>query len=204
MKITAFTLGFVLLFLCASVLAAEKSEPRLLLENEMDEVLGILNKPEFKNKEKSKALMQEVKVKLYALCDFKEFSARAIGGSWRTFTPEQQDKFIAAFGELIYATYRNKLLDYNGQKFTFKNELFSTKGDKVEIKTTFPLNEKTEAPINFRMLKKPEGWKIYDIIIEEVSMIQNYSNQFKEILRDSTPDKLIADLQKKAQEAVDK
>jgi phospholipid transport system substrate-binding protein len=204
MKITAFTLGFILLFLCTSVLAAEKSEPRLLLENRMDEVLSILNKPEFKNKEKNKALMQEVKQKLYALCDFKEFSARAIGGSWRTFTPEQQNNFIEAFGELIYATYRNKLLDYNGQKFTFENELFSTKGDKVEIKTTFPLNEKTEAPVNFRMLKKPEGWKVYDIIIEEVSMIQNYSNQFKEILRDTGPDKLIADLRKKAQEAVDK
>ncbi|MDR1241667.1 MAG: ABC transporter substrate-binding protein [Deltaproteobacteria bacterium] len=203
MKNAIYALCLLPLLMCASVYAAEKSEAYLLLDSKMDEVIAILNQPDFKNNQKNKALMQEVKDKIYSLCDFKEFSARSIGGAWRTFTPEQQDKLVEAFGELIYATYRNKLLDYNGQHFTFKKEIVSAKGDKVEIQTTFPLDN-TAAAVNFRMLKKPEGWKIYDIIIEEVSMIQSYSNQFKEILKDGTPDKLIGDLQRQAREAMAK
>jgi phospholipid transport system substrate-binding protein len=203
MKNALYALCLLTLFVCAPISAAEKSEAYLLLDSKMDEVIALLSLPDFKNNQKNQVLMQEVKDKIYSLCDFREFSARSIGGAWRTFTPEQQTRFIEAFGELIYATYRNKLLDYNGQHFSFKREIFSAKGDKVEIQTTFPFNN-TAAPVNFRMLKKPEGWKIYDIIIEEVSMIQNYSNQFKEILKDGTPDKLIADLQQKVREAAEK
>jgi phospholipid transport system substrate-binding protein len=189
-----------LLLLCSSAFAAEKSEPRLILENTMNQVIVILNQPEFKNAKTNQALLQEVKDKLYAIFDFKEFSARAVGGAWRTFTPEQQENFVEAFGQLLYATYRNNLLEYNGQKFIFKSENFSAKGDKIEILTTVYPVKNNEAPVNFRMLQKPEGWKIYDIIIENVSMIQNYSNQFKEILKTGTPAELIAAIQKQANE----
>jgi phospholipid transport system substrate-binding protein len=203
MKALTYSSALALILFCTAAFAVDKSDPLLLLETKMDEVLLVLNEPDFKNKQKNQAFMLEIKDKIYSLCDFQEFSARAVGGAWRTFTPEQKEKFIAAFGELIYTAYHNKLLDYNGQRFTFKKEIFNSAKNKVEVQTTFPF-EKADAQVNFRMLKKPEGWKVYDIIVEEVSMIQNYSTQFREILKTGDADKLISVLQKQNKEISEK
>ena len=179
--------------------AADKSEARVTLETTLDEVLAILGNPDFKNPAKNAPLMQAVKDKIYAICDFQEFSARTVGGRWRSFTPEQQKNFIDAFAELLFETYNSKLLAYDGQQFNFLGETASSKGDKVEIQTTIPYDGK-EAPVNYRLIKKDAGWKIYDMIIENVGLVQNYRNQFQDILSKQTPEQLIATIRDKARE----
>jgi phospholipid transport system substrate-binding protein len=204
MKTVIYSFALALLLFCAAAFAAETGGPLLLMEDKMNEVLLIVNNPDFKNKEKNPPLMLEIKDKIYSLCDFDELSNRSVGGAWRAFTPEQKTKFIDAFKEMIYSTYHNKLLDYEGQKFTFKKELFNSAKNKAEVLATFPL-EKTDAQVKFRLLKKPEGWKVYDIILDDqFSLVQHYSTQFKEILKNGDVDKLISDLQKQSLELAEK
>ncbi|MDR2892278.1 MAG: ABC transporter substrate-binding protein [Deltaproteobacteria bacterium] len=183
--------------------ATEKSAARLTLEKSLDEVIAILESPDFKNPAKNAPLMQAVKDKIYGICDFQEFSARTIGGRWRAFTPEQQQAFTEAFAELLFETYNSKLLAYDGQQFNFLGETVSSKGDKVEIRTTIPYDGK-EAAVNYRMIQKDSGWKIYDMIIENIGMVQNYRNQFQDILSTKTPEDLIASIRDKAKETREK
>ena len=204
MRLIIPTFLLLLFALCAPVMAAgEKSEARQTLEAKLDEVFAILDKPEFKDPAKRAPLMQEVKDKIYSICDFQEFSARTVGGRWRSFTPQQQHDFEDAFGELLFETYNSKLLSYEGQRFKFIQEIVGSKGDKVEIQTTLPYDGK-EAPVNYRMIKKPEGWKVYDMIIENVGLVQNYRNQFQDILNKQTPEQLIQTIRDKAKETRDK
>ncbi|MDL2306505.1 ABC transporter substrate-binding protein [Desulfovibrio sp. OttesenSCG-928-C06] len=194
----------LLAIFCAPAMAAEqKSEARQTLEAALDDVFAILDKPEFKDSSKNQPLMQQVKDKIYAVCDFREFSARTVGGRWRSFTPQQQQDFVDAFGELLFETYNSKLMAYDGQRFKFVNEIMGSKGDKVEIQTTLPYEGK-EAPVNYRMIKKAGGWKIYDMIIENVGLVQNYRNQFQDILSKQEPEELIATIRTKAKETKDK
>jgi phospholipid transport system substrate-binding protein len=197
MKTAICSSALALLLFCSAAFAAEADGPLQLMESKMNEVLLIVNNPDFKDKQQNPPLMLEIKDKIYTVCDFEELSHRAVGGAWRAFTPEQKSKFIDAFKELVYTTYHNKLLDYHGQRFTFKREQFNSAKTKAEVVATFPL-EKNDAQVNFRMLKKPDGWKIYDIIIEDLqfSLVQHYSTQFKEILKNGNADSLISALQK--------
>lgn len=203
-KQTITILFLTLALFCLPAAAAEKSDVRAALETVLDEVLAILAKPEFKDKSKNQPLMDQVKDKIYSICDFEEFSARTVGGRWRSFSPEEKKNFIDAFGELLFETYNGKLLEYNGQKINFVGEITGSKGDKVEIQTTIPYQGK-EAPVNYRMIKKGgNDWKIYDMIIENVGLVQNYRNQFQDILSKQSPDQLIQTIRDKAKETREK
>lgn len=203
-KISAFIL-FVLMaaFSTQAAFAAEpKSDASRELFATIDNVLDILKKPEFKDKATRDALLDQIETEVRKTFDFNEFCARTVGGHWKNFSEAQKKSFEDAFADLLYYTYVGSLEQYSGEKFIFVNEASNTKGDKVEIQTYFP-HKGQNYPVNYRMLKKPEGWKVYDLIIENVSLVQNYRNQFQDILNKQGPDQLITVVQQKAKEKKD-
>ncbi|MDL2313466.1 ABC transporter substrate-binding protein [Desulfovibrio sp. OttesenSCG-928-C14] len=191
-------LALLLALFSQSALAAQKSEARATLEAALDDILVILSKPEFKSQPQDGPLYNELKDKIFGICDFEEFSARSMGARWRSFNDKQKSDFMDAYGDLIYQTYSGKLASYEGQKFNFIREVSSTKGDKVEIYTTIPYDGQ-QAAVNYRMIKKPAGWKVYNLVIENMDLINNYFNQFQKLGKLS-PEQLIADTWKKANE----
>lgn len=191
----------ILILFCAPASAADKSPARQALENTLDQVVAVLDKPDFKNPTKNAPLMQEVKERIYAICDFQEFSMRTLGARWRGFTPDQQNRFVEAFGNLLFETYKSKLLEYNGQKIDFISEIPFENSNRLVIRTAIPDGDK-QIPVDYRMIEKNGAWKVYDMIIENnISLVQNYRGQFQEILTKNTPDYLIELISKKAAEA---
>ena len=138
-----------------------------------------------------------------AFFDFDEFSTRTVGPSWRKFTPEQKEGFKTAFTDLLRNTYIDTLDEYDGQKIRFTGEVVANNGKRVEVQMEF-LTSKQAHPVAFRMLEKNGRWVVYDVLIEGISMIKNYRDQFRDILAKGDPQTLIERVQAKALEQKEK
>ena len=178
---------------------AAPSEARQVLERTINEVLVELQKPDLKNPATRSAVLGRVERIIERLFSFEELAARTVGPHWSKFTPDQQTRFIGVFTTLLRETYLEKLDGYNGETVSYLGETSSTSGDKAEIKTSVNIKGKP-VPVAYRLLKKSQ-WEVYDVIIEGVSMVQNYRSQFQQLMRAGEAEKLIEQVRVKAEEA---
>ncbi len=195
--------SFLALFVFATASPAQALTARETAEQEAQKILAMLNDPGFKKPATRPAVKQKIEKEVIALFDFEEFSTRTVGQHWKKFTPQQKADFKTAFTDLIRNTYIDTLDEYNGQKVEFTGERSSNNGTRVEVQMNFVSGQQVY-PVAFRMLEKNKSWVVYDVIIEGISMIKNYRDQFREILAKNSPDELIRRVQQKAVEQKNK
>jgi phospholipid transport system substrate-binding protein len=109
---------------------------------------------------------------------------------------EQQKEFVQLFTELLQSVYADRLLAYSDQKVVFEKELMLKKG-RAEVQSYILNTDGNKIPLYYRLTDKSGSWKVYDIIIEGVSMVKNYRTQFRQILAKDSPDKLLEILRDK-------
>jgi len=189
----------LLVFTLAAVPAMAAQSATDAIRQTVNEVLNIIKKPEMDDPAQKPALLQQVEERIKTIFDFTEFSARTVGPKWREFTPDQKAKFEEAFASLLRATYIEKLDGYDGEQVDFTGEVSSTKGDKAEVQSSIRMKDKS-IPVAYRLLTKNGEWKVYDVRIENVSLIENYRGQFKDILLRGSADDLIKKVEEKALE----
>lgn len=192
-----FTAAFLVVFMASSALATKTATETI--QRTLDEVLTIIKDPKMHSPATRGPLLQQVEEKIKTIFDFTEFSAKTVGPQWRSFTQDQKDRFIEAFSALLRATYIEKVDGYDGEQVKFLGEIQSTKGDKVEVQSSILMKDK-EVPVSYRLLDKNGEWKVYDVRIEKVSLIENYRGQFKEILMKGHAEELIKKVEDKAVE----
>ncbi len=112
--------------------------------------------------------------------DFREMSKRVLGKTWRQIDDQEKDHFTALMTKLLENVYIGKLEGYSGQTIEFVGEI--VKGDRAQV-TTLIENDDVKIPVHYIMNKTDSGWMVYDINIEGVSLVRNYQEQFKSILR---------------------
>lgn len=193
----AATAVLMLMLMAAPVRA--KQTPTDTIRQTVNEILDIVKNPEIHDPAKRPALLKAIEDKVTTIFDFTEFSARTVGPKWRQFTDDQKKRFVDAFSSLLRATYIEKVDGYDGEQVNYIGEISNAKGDKAEVQTTLRMKEK-EVPVSYRLLDKDGVWKIYDVRIEKVSLIENYRGQFKEILLKGDPEELIGKVEAKAEE----
>jgi len=110
--------------------------------------------------------------------------------------PEQQKEFVQLFKELLQGVYADRLLAYSDQKIIFGKETTLKKG-RAEVQSFLQTSDGKKIPLFYRLTDKSGSWKVYDVIIEGVSMVKNYRTQFRKILAKDSPDKLIQILRDK-------
>ena len=123
-----------------------------------------------------------------------------MGRNWPTFSNAQKERFDKAFANLLLITYLDKVQGYNGEKINYAGEILSSKGDRAEIQTIVTLSDGKPVPVSYRMLLKNGKWVVYDVLIENVSLIKNYRSQFQDVLNRGTPDQLIEKVEARARE----
>ena len=183
----------------ATAAAAAESEARQALEQKVGNVLHILDTADLTSPEARLAALNTGQAEIIGLFDFKELSARTVGPSWNSFSEDQKNRFTDAFTTLLRTTYAEKLEGYDGGTVTYTGETMNTKGDRIEIRTRVVLKNSTVG-VDYRMAKKSAGWLVYDVIVEGVSLVQNYRSQFQDLLVKNDAEYLIAQVQKKARE----
>ena len=203
MRIKVFLLALLFCFVTSVSAHAAEMTARQTAEAGADRILALLNDPAFKTPEGKPVIRKKIEDEVLNLFDFEEFSTRTVGPTWRKFTPEQKQQFKDAFTELLRNTSIDTLDEYNGQKIRFTGEISGGNGKRVEIQMEFLADQKVY-PVAFRMLEKNNRWVVYDVLIEGISMIKNYRDQFRDILSKNSPQELIDRVKAKAEEQKNK
>ncbi|MDD3249168.1 MAG: ABC transporter substrate-binding protein [Smithellaceae bacterium] len=186
---------------CALVLTllvsipAYAGAPMSAVENTVNRVLDVLRDPKLKGPAAKPAKTEKLRVIYKDMFDEMEFSRRTLTRNWNKFTPEQRKEFVDLFEQVLEKTYLDRILEYSNEKIIFYRETMVAE-DKAEIQSKIVTSSK-EVPIYYRMILKNGQWKVYDVVVENVSLVQNYRTQFSEILAGSTPEQLLEILRKK-------
>lgn len=173
---------------------------RQALETSISRILASIKNPDYVNPTTRGPLRQQIEDEVLHIFDFGEFSSRTVGPRWRTFSPDQQRRFSDAFAELLINTYLNKIDGYNGEQVLYTGETVSPEGRRVEVQTLITMKDGKKVPVAYRMLPKRGSWFVYDVLIENLSLVKNYRTQFQDILNSASPDQLIARIRAKTQE----
>jgi phospholipid transport system substrate-binding protein len=165
------------------------------VETGVNEVIGTLSDPAFKAKAKDEQVAQIGGI-IDTIFDFEELSKRTLGRSWKKMSAEQQKEFVPLFRQLLQGVYADRLLAYSDQKVIFDKETMLKKG-RAEVQSYLQTSDGKKIPLFYRLTDKSGSWKVYDVIIEGVSMVKNYRTQFRQILTKDSPEKLLEILRDK-------
>jgi phospholipid transport system substrate-binding protein len=188
-----FALGFVAF---TSVAFAEVS-PDALVKTTAEDVLTIIKNDkdiQAGNQTKIFALAEE---KILPNFNFDRVSRIVLGKNWNSATKEQQDAFQKEFKTLLIRTYASALSKYKNQTIDYKPLRAQPSDTEVSVKTQ--INQPGGQPIevDYSLAKETDGWKVFDIVIEGVSLVTNYRGQFNNEIRQSGMDGLIQKLVEK-------
>ncbi len=184
---------------CAAPSATAGAEAKKALETRVANIFTILQNPGFADKQSRPKYRMQIEDEVAKIFDFTEFSSRTVGPRWQQFTPEQQKRFSDAFAALLKATYLDRVDGYNGEQVNYVGETVSSKGDRVEVRTTLRMRGDRVIPVSYRMLPKGGTWVVYDVVIENISLVMNYRTQFQELLLKGSPEDLTVRILEKAQ-----
>jgi phospholipid transport system substrate-binding protein len=140
----------------------------------------------------------EIKKMAATLLDYDELAQKSLTGHWDKLTPAQRTEFVATLRELIERNYVRQLrtnLDYQVQyKGEEAEENQATVTTVVKVKSA---GKSTDAEIIYKMKKDPDGWRVWDVITDEVSLVKNYRTQFNKIITEQSYDALIKKMKSK-------
>src|SRR5438552_9517058 len=162
----------------------------------VDEVIRILEDPEWKKPEKKEERRKLLEQTIAQRFNFLEMSRRALGAEWNKRTPEEQKDFAASFQTLLANTYLGRIENYTGEKVQYLKEIVD--GEYAEVYTKID-NGKTALDIIYKMEMASGDWRVYDVVVEGTGLVQNYREQFKRIIRKDSFAELTKQLREKAE-----
>ena len=174
-------------------------QPTEAVKGNLDKVLDVLRDPSLKAESAKKAKKNKIRDISEEMFDFTELSKRSLGKNWSKFNPDQQKEFVVLYKSLLEDAYADKIMLYTDVKIVFSKEVALTE-KTVEVQSTV-LTKSGEVPIYYRVILKGGVWRVYDVVIEGISLINNYRSQFKEILVNKPPESLLETLRKKVGKA---
>ncbi|GAB4170655.1 MAG: ABC transporter substrate-binding protein [Rhodocyclaceae bacterium] len=193
----ALVLSLLLLAQPLYAVAAPETAPDVLVRKVTDEVLTIVRQdPELKAGSHRRAI-QLVETKILPHFDFTAMTALALGRDWRKATPAQQSQLTAEFRTLLVRTYSNALTAYKDQKVEFKPFRMNPGDTDVVVRSQVIQPGAKPVTIDYNLEKKPEGWKVYDVVVGGVSLVTNYRSNFAQEVRSGGIEGLIRTLQAK-------
>ena len=184
----------ILIFFVLSI-PVYAGEPLTTVEAAVNRVLNVLRDPQLKSPAAKEIKKEKLRVIYKDMFDEIEFSRRTLARNWNKFTPAQRAEFVNLFEQVLEKAYIDKILAYSNEKVNFyKENMISENQAEIQSRIITPSKE---IPINYRMIRKAGKWKAYDVVVENVSLVQNYRTQFNDILANNTPEHLLEILRKK-------
>jgi phospholipid transport system substrate-binding protein len=187
---------FLLSFLPATAALAQQTPEDLVKQITTDVLEAIKSDKQLQAGDKRKAL-QLAEQKVLPHVDFEEAVKLAAGKSWNTATPEQQKRLASEFRSMLIRVYSNAIDSYRGQTMKVLPSRMAPNATETTVRNQYLRPGAPPVPVDYAMKKTAEGWKIYDISIEGVSMVLTYRAEFEQISRTSGIDGLIKRLQEK-------
>ena len=156
-----------------------------------DEVLKVLQNPALtlaQRREAVKHLAEDV-------FEVSETAQRALGQHWQQRTPAEREEFVKLFANLLEQTYISRIDEFGGEKLTYVSEQID--GDRAIVRAKITTKNGTDVPVESRLLMKGNRWLIYDILVENLSLVSNYRSQFDRVIRTTSYEELVKRLKTK-------
>ncbi len=184
-------------FIVFSAAMASAEKPIDVIQTGVDKVFGILNDPAYAPEGKKDEQRDKIWTVIRSFFDFDTIAKGTLRRhDWDRFTEDQKKEFIDLFTDLIGETYLERIQgEYKNEKVVYgEQEMLSD--SKAVVKTTI-VRESLEIPVDYRLYLKNGNWRIYNVYVENTSLVTNYRDQFSRILMKGTPAELIEKLREK-------
>ena len=186
---------FTFMFSLASLTSANAGAPLDLVRTTVDRAIQILKDPKLSSPDKKKERVDRLREALAAVFDYEEMAKRALGPHWRQRTPAEQEEFVKLFRDFLERVYSEKIGLYGGEKVRFGREVMDSEFAQVESTIIQPKGD--EIAVVYKLRQVNGQWKVYDAVVENVSIINNYRSQFDRVISSSSYEELVKRLREK-------
>jgi phospholipid transport system substrate-binding protein len=186
---------FTFLLSLASLTRAHAGAPLDLMRTTVDKAIQILKDPEPSSADKKKRV-DRLRDVLNAIFDYEEMAKRALGPHWRQRTPAEQEEFVKLFRDFLEKVYSEKMFLYAGEKVRFGREVIDNEFAQVE--STIIQSKGEEIAVVYKLRLVNGQWRVYDAIVENISIVNNYRSQFDRVISSSSYEELVKRLRGKA------
>lgn len=187
--------------LAASAMVSEAGEPLDKIRQTVNDVLAVLSDATLKAPERTRERRDKIRQTILQRFGFEEMSRRAMGRHWRKRTAEEKQEFVALFSDLLERSYIDKIESYGGSKQQILYTKESIDKDGYAKVLSEVVNERDlNIEVEYRLVQRDGDWQVYDVVIEGVSLVNNYRTQFNKIISQASYEDLIKKLQLKIEQ----
>lgn len=194
MKLITSFMAAAAMMMASTVFAADVTPPDALVKNTATEVLDVIKKDKDIQAGDMKKIVALTEEKILPHFDFERMSRIVLGRNWTKATKEQQTQFVNEFRTLLVRTYSSALAKYRNQTIEYKPLRAAAGDNDVTVKTEIIQPGGPSVPVDYTLEKRDDGWKVYDVVIEGVSLVTNYRGQFANEIKQGGMDGLIQKL----------
>jgi phospholipid transport system substrate-binding protein len=188
----------IALLVLAAGSTVQAGPPTDQLKVTIDRILAVVQDPALRQPGKTDERRQKIRAIANEVFDWQETGKRALARHWEGRSPQEREEFSKLFADLLERSYVGKIEAYSGEKILYEKE--TVDGDRAEVRTKLVTKTGTQIPIDYQMQKVGDRWRVYDVKIENVSLVLNYRSQFNRIIQQSGYPELVNRLKTKQEE----
>jgi phospholipid transport system substrate-binding protein len=188
------------LLLVSAPRLASAGEPQEKVRETVDAVLAVLQDKSLQGPENTEKRREKMRRAVFQRFGFEEMSQRALGQHWQKRTPAEKKEFTTLFGELLERSYINKIESYTGEQKVLYTQETIDKDGYASVRTEIVVKRDANVAVEYRLLRREGNWQIYDVVIEGVSLVNNYRTQFNNIVSQESFDALMKKLKLKLEQ----
>ena len=177
--------------------AARAGLPTEQIKATVDKALVVLRDPKLKPAAKLKERRDELRKILFARFDFAEMAKRSLGAAWRRRTPLEQEEFVRLFTDVLERAYADIIESYSEEKIVYLNERVDV--DYADVNSKVVTGKGQEYSINYKAHFVGNEWKVYDVVAENISLVNNYRSQFTRVISKDSYEELVRRLKDKSE-----
>jgi phospholipid transport system substrate-binding protein len=191
------SLVFVLLgFISPQFCFGADLKPIDIIKTGSQEVLQVLREPQGSSETQRRDKILNIVSQYF---NFEEMAKRALGRPWKDQPPQKRQEFAQLFKQLLYATYISRIEHYTGSNEQMFYDYQRVQGDYALVKTHIMYQSNSNVSIDYRLQLEGGEWKVYDVVVEGMSFVENYRGQFASILANESFDSLLSRLRQKVE-----
>ena len=194
--LTVPVIALILLSIWLTPGSAVGGVPTDQIKTTVDKALVVLKDPRLKPAAKTKERREQLKQILFARFDFAEMAKRSLGANWRRRTPKEQEEFVRLFTDLLERAYADTIESYGDEKIVYVGERLD--GGYADVSSKVHTSKGEEFSLNYRAHFVGGEWRVYDVVVENISMVNNYRSQFNRVISNASYEELVRRLRDKA------
>jgi phospholipid transport system substrate-binding protein len=194
-RIKTLLTSFLAMLICTT-LPAHAGAPTEEIRTAIDQGIEVLKSAKLDSSKQRAQVINQLREIVYTRFDFEEMAKRSLGSHWRRLNPQQQKEFVSAFTELLETTYADKIDLYEGQQVEYTGETIDK--NYAEVNTKVIGKNRQSYTVDYKLHQVGGKWRIYDVIAENISLVNNYRSQFNRVVVNSSIEDLIKRIRQKS------